>query len=128
MGHTGDNVMSKSAEKISEKGSTHWWLQRISALALIPLSVWFVFAILVRIDDSQFAIADWLAETWVSVALIVYLVVGFFHSQLGLQVVIEDYISTPNTRHKTLLVAKVINILCALLAIFSVLRISDWLN
>ncbi len=107
-----------------EKGARHWWLQRISALLLIPLTLWFVFAILAHMDDRQQAAAAWIAEPWVAVAISAYLVLLFFHAQLGLQVIVEDYIPTHATRTKTLLVIKTINLIGALVAVFAVARIA----
>ena len=115
--------MNSTKENTSEKGSRHWWLQRISALVLIPLTLWFVFAILGHIDDSHRAATQWIAQPGVAIALVVYLIFLFFHTQLGLQVIIEDYVSSPKTRHKTLLAMKVINGLGGVIAVFSVLRI-----
>lgn len=102
-------------------GARHWWLQRITAVILIPLTVWFVFAIRAHIT-ADFAVARaWLAEPLVAVALIIYLTVLFFHAQLGLQVIVEDYVAAAR-RGKVLLCIKLINIAACAVAIFSVLR------
>lgn len=106
-----------------ESGARHWWLQRLSALALIPLTLWFVFAILARIDDAHPAALAWIAQPAVAVALCVYAALMFFHAQLGLQVVVEDYVAEAS-RGKILLALKVANLLGALAAILSVLSIA----
>ena len=116
------NAMSNAHNP--HKGSRHWWLQRISALLLIPLTVWFMFAILDRIGDTHGRVTAWIAEPGVAPALIAYLVVLFFHAQLGSQVIVEDYISSPGTRQKTLRALQVINWLAAAVSVYSVVRIA----
>ncbi|MGR3984152.1 MAG: succinate dehydrogenase, hydrophobic membrane anchor protein [Gammaproteobacteria bacterium] len=106
------------------KGAHHWLWQRATALALAPLSVWFVFSILGRIDDAQHAAAAWVAQPGVAAALCVYLIAAFAHAQLGLQVIAEDYIASDNARGKSVLALGVINTLAAAAAIFAVLRIA----
>ncbi|NKB76216.1 MAG: succinate dehydrogenase, hydrophobic membrane anchor protein [Gammaproteobacteria bacterium] len=108
----------------SGEGSHHWWLQRTSALTLIPLSIWFVFSILQRIGEEQVSIQSWIAEPMVALLLTLYLVFMFFHGQLGLQVVIEDYVHGKRKRMTLLLVVKGAMIFAALASIFSVLRIA----
>lgn len=116
----------KAKEKIAGEGSRHWWLQRISALLLIPLTLWFMFAILDHIGDAHWLATAWIARPEVAAALIAYLVFLFFHAQLGLQVIIEDYVSSRRARRKTLLALQAVNWLGAAVAVFSVVRIAFW--
>ena len=115
-----------SAHHSAHKGARHWWLQRLTALVLIPLTLWFVFAILGRIDDAHWLAAAWVAEPRVAWALIAYLVFLFFHAQLGLQVIVEDYVSAPGARRKTLWALQAVNWLGAAVAVYSVARIAFW--
>ncbi len=108
----------------TEQGSRHWWWQRVSALLLVPFTLGFVFAILQHIGDRQSVASAWVAQPAVAVALVAYLVLLFFHAQLGLQVIVEDYVASHRTRHVTLLAIKVVNTLAALAAVVSVLRIA----
>ena len=108
----------------SGEGAHHWWLQRLSALALIPLSLWFVFEILNHMGDGHQAVTSWIAQPGVALLLLLYLVFMFFHAQLGLQVIIEDYISTEGVRLVCLLTMKAVNLLAGVAAVFSVLRIA----
>ena len=108
----------------SGEGAHHWWLQRVSALALVPLTLWFVWAILIHIGAEHNAATAWIAQPEVALLLILYLLFTFFHAQLGLQVVIEDYISSEGVRMIILLVMKAVNLLAAAAALFSVLRIA----
>ena len=125
-GENTDGAIEKAKQKPADKGSHHWWLQRISALLLIPLTLWFMFAILDHIGDAHWLATAWIARPEVAAALIAYLVFLFFHAQLGLQVIIEDYVANHGARRKTLLALQAVNWLGAAVAIYSVLRIAFW--
>src|SRR3984957_17968187 len=74
-------------------GSKHWWAQRLTAVAVVPLTLWFIWSMLRLTDASQGDVADWLASP-VRLALMLALIVATFHHlQLGMQVVIEDYVT-----------------------------------
>ena len=108
----------------SGEGSHHWWLQRVTALALVPLSLWFVFSIVGHIGDSHSEISAWIAQPSVSLLLILYLCFMFFHAQLGVQVVIEDYVHSEPLKIVSLLLVKAIAIVAGLASILSVLRLA----
>src|ERR1700738_4748182 len=73
-------------------GSKHWWAQRVTAVALVPLTLWFIWSVMHLTDASQADVADWLASP-VRLALMLALIAATFHHlQLGLQVVVEDYV------------------------------------
>jgi succinate dehydrogenase / fumarate reductase membrane anchor subunit len=108
----------------SGEGSHHWWAQRVSAMALIPLTLWFVFAITGHIGDSYDTVVAWISQPAVAVMLVLYLGFMFLHAQLGLQVVIEDYVHTELLKIFLLLVIKALALVGALASIFSILRLS----
>ena len=108
----------------SGEGSHHWWLQRVTALALVPLSLWFVFSIIGHIGDSHSEISAWMAQPSVALLLILYLCFMFFHAQLGVQVVIEDYVHSEPVKIVSLLFVKAIAIVAGLASILSVLRLA----
>ena len=108
----------------SGEGSHHWWLQRLTALALVPLSIWFVFSVLAHIGDSHAEILMWVSSPGVALMLILYLVFMFFHAQLGLQVVIEDYVQGEGRRLCLLLIMKAVLLLAAAASVFAVLRVA----
>ncbi|MSO72495.1 MAG: succinate dehydrogenase, hydrophobic membrane anchor protein [Rhodospirillaceae bacterium] len=90
------------------EGLHHWWAQRLTALALIPLTVWFVAAVvgLAGSDYEQFV--NWLSTPYNASAMILFLGVSFHHAQLGMQVVIEDYVGNHGWRIGTIVVVKFI--------------------
>lgn len=108
----------------SGHASGHWWLQRLSALALIPLSLWFVFSVIGHLNDDQQSLTAWIATPGVSLALILYAFFMFFHAQLGLQVVIEDYVHHAATKLSLLLLNKAIMLLSGVAMIYAILRIT----
>lgn len=77
----------------SKHGFAHWWAQRLSAIALIPLSVWFVFSILTQLVGSdRFEVALWFENPFHALLMAALMLALTFHARLGVQVVIEDYI------------------------------------
>jgi succinate dehydrogenase / fumarate reductase, membrane anchor subunit len=76
----------------AKEGVHHWWMQRVTAIALVPLSVWFVASVVSLAGADQAAITQWLGAPFTLGALSLTLIAAFYHAVLGLQVVIEDYI------------------------------------
>jgi succinate dehydrogenase / fumarate reductase, membrane anchor subunit len=76
----------------AKDGVEHWWLQRVTAIALVPLTVWFLASIIVHTGGDYVASIAWL-RTPIATFLMVLLLIGlFYHTALGLQVIIEDYV------------------------------------
>ena len=76
----------------AQEGSGHWWVQRLTAIALVPLSLWFVWSI-IQLSGADYAtVHDWIAQPIQAGLLLVLIYVTFYHSMLGLQVIIEDYV------------------------------------
>jgi succinate dehydrogenase / fumarate reductase membrane anchor subunit len=104
-------------------GSKHWWAQRLTSVALVPLTLWFIWSMLHMTSASQGDIADWLASP-VRLALILALIAATFHHlQLGLQVVIEDYVTQEGVKLAAVLAVKGVCILLALICAISALTL-----
>ena len=73
-------------------GTVHFWHERITAVALIPLSIWFAASALAYVGAQQGAVAAYFAEPVNAVPMFLFIVAAVYHMSLGLQVVIEDYI------------------------------------
>jgi succinate dehydrogenase / fumarate reductase membrane anchor subunit len=76
----------------SKSGFGHWWVERVTAVALLPLSVWFAASLIAHAGSDYETFIHWLGTPINAVFMILLLVVLFWHAALGLQVVIEDYI------------------------------------
>ena len=77
----------------AKSGTTHWWMQRVTAVALIPLSFWLILFIQQLFHASYDEIKQWLISPVNFSMLLAWACAGFYHAALGLQVVIEDYLS-----------------------------------
>ena len=76
----------------AQAGAAHWWAQRLTALALVPLTLWFICAMVRMIGATRDDIVFWMAGPLPIVLMIALVIATFHHLQLGLQVVIEDYV------------------------------------
>ena len=76
----------------AKKGTGHWWHQRLTALALVPLTVWFAVSLIVIAAGDHQSAVDWIGDPIAAGLLILMLAAGAYHLKLGLQVVIEDYV------------------------------------
>lgn len=73
-------------------GSRHWLVERVTAVALVPLTLWFVASIIVHAGSDYTAFISWLRTPFAAGGMILLLIALFHHTALGLQVVIEDYV------------------------------------
>jgi succinate dehydrogenase / fumarate reductase, membrane anchor subunit len=105
-------------------GAHHWWLQRVSSIALVPLSAWFVLSLAFKSDRSFHAMSAWLAAPFNAVLLLLLVAVGCFHSWLGVQVVIEDYVVGKLAKPLSLLAVQLAHLVLAMTALFAVLKIA----
>ena len=108
----------------AKEGVQLWWMQRLSALALVPLSLWFVWAVIAHTGADHVAIVAWLHWPSNAVLLILLVAASFYHAQLGLQVVIEDYVHHEGLKLASIVAVKLLAALLAAGTIFGVLRIA----
>jgi succinate dehydrogenase / fumarate reductase membrane anchor subunit len=108
----------------AKEGVEHFWLQRLSSVALIPLTLWFAFSV-VRLAGADYeAVRWWVAAPSVAVTLVIFLAVAFYHAMLGVQVVIEDYVGPEGWKLTWLVLSKFILAVFAVASIFSVLKVA----
>jgi succinate dehydrogenase / fumarate reductase membrane anchor subunit len=110
----------------AKEGVAHWWAQRVTAVALVPLLVWFVASIVSLVGAPHATVVDWIASPMPSLLLVLLLVAVFHHAQLGLQVVIEDYVHGEGAKLTLILLVKGAAVVLGLASIFAVLRIFSW--
>jgi succinate dehydrogenase / fumarate reductase, membrane anchor subunit len=104
-------------------GAAHWWAQRLTAIALVPLTLWFLCGMVRMIGATRDDIVFWMAGPLPIVLMIALVIATFHHLQAGLQVVIEDYVTNDALRIGSILLLKGLSLLLALACIISVLRL-----
>jgi succinate dehydrogenase / fumarate reductase, membrane anchor subunit len=108
----------------AKEGVEYWWLQRITAVALVPLSLWFVIAI-IRLAGADFdSVRDWLGNPLPAILLVLLLIATFYHVSLGLQVVIEDYIHAELAKIGLVIIVRLACFALAVAGIFAVLSMA----
>ena len=107
----------------AKSGTHHWIAQRLTAIALIPLSIWFVFSLVCMTELSHQAAIEWIQSPLVAVFLLLFIIAMFHHAQLGIQVVIEDYIECNVVKITGLVLLKLVSFFAALAAMIAVLKI-----
>ena len=107
----------------AKEGTTHFWHQRLTALILVPLVLWFGFSIAAMPVDHA-TLAAWVAHPGVAIALILLILATFYHSQLGFQIIIEDYVSTHSIRTVSIILTSFLCLLFAIIGVVAVLKIT----
>lgn len=106
----------------AKAGVHHWWMQRLTAIALIPLVVWFAVSLVMLSGGDYQVVRAWIGSPLVMVMLILTIGIGLHHGQLGLQVVWEDY-TEGAFRVVLIVLTKFLAVLFGLGAIVAILRI-----
>ena len=78
----------------AKEGTAHWWAQRLTAIALVPLTLWFAWSIIGLTSADYVTVHAWIAQPRHAGLLLIFIYAAFYHSMLGLQVIIEDYVTT----------------------------------
>ena len=108
----------------AKDGTHHWWMQRVTALALIPLAIWFVVSVVALIGKDHAAFIAWVKNPIWATLLVVLIAATFHHAQLGVQVVIEDYIQKPSTKLILLLLNALVPLAIGAGALFALLAVN----
>ena len=109
----------------SHSGTGHFWRERVTAVALIPLSLWFGFAILGLVGTNEVVMVQFLAHPWNALLMAAFAVTTLYHMSLGLQVVIDDYVHTAGMKVFLLLVVRVVVIAIIATCVFALIRIDS---
>jgi succinate dehydrogenase / fumarate reductase membrane anchor subunit len=108
----------------AKEGVTHWWMQRVTALALIPLTVWFAYSVAMLGKLDHETLVTWIRSPTVTVLLILLTVVGLYHMQLGLRVILEDYIHSGWLKLGAIIVTNFTSVGLMVASVLTVLRIA----
>ena len=106
----------------AKEGTGHWWGQRVSAVALVPLSLWFIYAVVSLAGAGHGDYVQWIKQPATALMLVLLIGFTFYHMALGLEAITEDYVHGPKTRVVTLVSIKLASLLLAVSGILSVLK------
>lgn len=125
LGVSNSNLRSKIGKAkglgAAHHGVSHWWWQRVTAIALVPLSLWFMYALLtIMLSPDPLKVAEWIAAPENAFIMVLLLVAVFAHAKLGLHVVVEDYVKAPVIKYSLLLI---ITFLCFALPSIGIIAI-----
>ena len=109
----------------SHSGTGHFWRERVTSVALIPLSLWFGYAVLGLIGTNEVAIVSFMAHPWNAILMGLFVVISFYHLSLGLQQILDDYVHTPGAKLFLRLAFTVIWIIASLISVFALVRIAS---
>ena len=107
----------------AKSGTAHWWMQRVTAVALIPLSFWLINFLGLSLTAPYQQTVDWLVSPVNSVCIVSWIIAAFYHAALGLQVVIEDYVAAEGPKIISIWAANLAFLFLAIAALLAVFRI-----
>lgn len=105
-------------------GTHHWWMQKLLALALIPLTIWFVASVVQMTNADYRTVMTWMSSPVSATLMLIFMVTGIYHLKLGLQDVIEDYIPNEGLKFTLQIAISFGCILLAVVSVFSILKIA----
>jgi succinate dehydrogenase / fumarate reductase, membrane anchor subunit len=108
----------------AKDGTAHWWAQRVTAVALIPLTLWFVFSLLTLPALDYATVRVWLSFPMSGFLAVLLVAVLTYHSYLGTTVVIEDYVHAAGMKLLSLLLLRFLYVLTGGASIFAILRVA----
>ena len=108
----------------AKQGVHHWWLQRMTSVALVPLSIGFVVALLSLPGLDYATLVAWMRHGGTALGLVLFVLVAARHSHLGVRVVIEDYVHADGLKTLALVISNFAHVLAAAAAVFAVLQVA----
>jgi len=108
----------------AHSGVTHFWRERVSAAALIPLGIWFAFSILGLAGARYASTLTFFSKPLNGILMAAFVVIALYHMTLGLQMVIDDYVHSPGGKVVLMLAARAFAIACGALSLYALLEIA----
>lgn len=108
----------------AKSGASHWFAERVTSLALVPLTLWFVLAVFSLLGSPRAAVQAWAGAPVNATLLLALVIITFHHMAMGLQVVMEDYIHAERPRLLAILAMKAVAGLFALAGILAVVKLA----
>jgi succinate dehydrogenase membrane anchor subunit len=107
----------------AKEGVHHWWVQRLTSVALVPLTVWFVVSLLSLPSYGHATVTAWIQQLWTAVFLILLVLTAAWHSQLGVRVVVEDYVHG-GMKTLTLALVTFFHVVVAVAGVLAILKVA----
>jgi succinate dehydrogenase / fumarate reductase membrane anchor subunit len=107
----------------AREGVGHWWAQRMTSLALVPLALWFVAALVTLTGADHATAREWIGAPVPAALLVLLIVATFYHGALGVQVIIEDYVHHEGAKVAALIAVNAVSLLLGLTGVLAVLTI-----
>ena len=108
----------------AKDGVHHWWVQRLTSVALVPLTVWFVVSILSLPALDRATVVAWMEQLWTAVLLVLLVLTAAWHSQLGVRVVVEDYVHGSGAKTLTLVLVTFFHVVVAVAGVLAILKVA----
>lgn len=108
----------------AKDGVRHWWLQRLTSLALVPLTVWFVVSLLALPSFGHATVVAWIGQSSSALLLVLLVLIASWHSQLGLRVIVEDYVHDAGGKTVILVLLAFLHVLVAAAGVFAILKVA----
>ncbi len=119
-----NSIPTQSKSRPNTSGVAHWKWHRISAIILVPLSLWLMFSMVQALSYDYETARAWLSQAHVAILLLLWLIAAIYHGQLGLEIIIEDYISDLENRRAIIRISNTLLYVGLVLAIISIIRIA----
>jgi len=107
----------------AKEGTDHWWMQRITAIALLILGLWFLISIASLEGYSETDMHTWVASPFNAIMLLLMSITLAWHSMLGIQIVIEDYIHGPGLKVVSIILSKFVHVFLGVAAVVAILKV-----
>ena len=108
----------------AKSGTAHWWAERVTSIALVPLTLWFILVMFRLVAAPRIAVIAWAGHPLNATLMIALVLITFHHTQLGLQVVMEDYIHSEKARLGSILAMKGLVALLAIASTVAILKLA----
>lgn len=105
-------------------GTAHWWSQRLTSMALLPLMLWFMMSAVNLVGADYGAYVSWMSDPGNTLLLVLMVATFFYHSEQGLRVVIEDYVHGEVGKMAALIAAKAFSYICGIASLLAIFRVA----
>ncbi len=108
----------------AQSGTHHWWMQRVTAIALVPLTIWMLSCASCFTMKSQLELITWLKSPFIAIVMSLFVITSFYHAALGMQTIIEDYVHKKGTKIFLLLLVQYGLFVMGAVCLYAILKIN----